>query len=164
MMAPDILFIFVISVGTAVATIILLFRMIRERLGGESYTMRDSLNTMQRITNALSEISSLPVRERVAKRRMIARDILRDLAFVFSLVDECFRDDHPGLREQTLALAREIIKLRWELKKNLFLSCFRPKLLADCLRILDAACRHCGIWVTYLQLMKTKYPNQFCIN
>lgn len=157
MMAANLL----ICLGAGLAAIgaVILGTLTRRRL--ERYTMEDSLDTMQRITDVTTEMLQLPLEKRAAKRRMIAKDILRDLGFVFSLIEEYRFDDHPEVREQTLELRRKIVRLQLELQKILFLSRFRPRLVADCRCTLEAIESHYHVWLAYIRLLKAKYPERY---
>ena len=113
---------------------------------------------------AVSDLPNPPVHQRMAKRKEIARAILLDLQFVISMVMQGADDDlckNQEVRERTRDVLNEIRQLRWELRKALFLFRFRPKLVADCQRILYAVHRHCNVWIAYMRLLKARYPELY---
>jgi len=150
-----------ICLGTAFATIGVVILETVYRHWIESYTLQDSLQTLERIRTAVSELPDLPPKERTGKRRAIAKDILRDVGFLVYLLDDCRNDSDPEIRERACNILREIMRLNWELRQLLFLLRFRPKLIADCQRIFDAAGGHCRVWIAYLHLLNAKYPELY---
>jgi len=153
-----------ICTAVAVATIGALILETFQRHRTEHRTVEDSLNTMRRITEALSELPNLQGKERAAKRRAIAREILLDTGFVLSMVMQCWLDEPPKdqeVRERTWDVVDEIRQLNWEVRKSLFLFRFRPRLVADCQRTLHAVLGHYRVWIAYVRLLKAKYPERY---
>ena len=151
-----------IAVGAATIAIALLETVHRRRI--QRRTLKDSLNTVQQISDALEELAQLPVEQRGEKRRTISREILLDIEFVVALVFADYDEDptkDPQVLERTREIMDEIRQLRWELHKALFLFRFRPKLVADCQRLLHAVHRHCLVWVAYARLLQAKYPELY---
>jgi hypothetical protein len=130
----------------------------------EARTFQDSIDTVQRITEALMKLPDLQGRERAVTRLAIVKDIQLDAAFVHYVVAGCYRDHpprDPEVRERMLDVLREIQELNWELHKCLFVFRFRPRLAGDGQRIFDAASRHCRVWIAYVRLLKVKYPERY---
>src|SRR5215472_10583761 len=153
-----------ICMAVAIATIGVMILETLQRHRIEHRTVEDSLNTMRRITETLSELPNLQGKERAAKRRAIAREILLDIGFVLSMVMERWHDDPPEdqeVRERTFDVMDEIRQLHWELRKSLFLFRFRPRLVADCQRTLHAVLGHYRVWIAYVRLLKAKYPERY---
>jgi hypothetical protein len=141
--------------------VLLLEVLSRSRLA--RYTIDDSIETMKRIRQATSTLLTLPPEQRPAVRRAIAKDILLDIGFLSSLITEDYRRSpkNPEIRERSLAVFDEIVKLSWQIRKSLFVFRFRPKLVTDCRLIFDALEGHYRVWISYLHLLKAKYPETY---
>lgn len=157
MMAINLLICLSIALAAIWAVILATF----QRWSIQSYNMDDALDTMRRITDVTTEMLQLPLEKRAAKRRMIVKDILRDLGFVLYLTEAYRFDDHAEIRERTWELMSKIVSLQLELQKIRFLSRFRPRLVADCRRTLEAIQGHYSVWVAYIRLLKAKYPERY---
>jgi hypothetical protein len=142
--------------------VLLLEALSRSRLA--RYTIDDSIETITRIQQATFTLLTLPPEQRPGARRAIAKDILLDIGFLQSLITEDYRHDppkNPEIREQSLAVFDEIVKLSWQIRKSLFVFRFRPKLVTDCRLIFDALEGHYRVWISYLHLLKAKYPETY---
>lgn len=155
---------FYICVGFALCTLLALLMQAISRPRFETQTLDDSIARTKRILADAEELATLEGKARAAKRRKIAKEILLDIGFIHYLAYLDYADDppkSPEVREHTLALFRQIHKLHWELHKNLFLFRFRPRVILDCRRIINAMEEHQRVWIAYCQLLKTKYPELY---
>lgn len=153
-----------ICAAIAAVTVGILVQQVYSNRRIEHRTFDDSLRAMERVTFLASELITLPLEQRAARRREIAQEILLDITFVYCLVSECWRESPSGnaeVVERTAEVMHRIIKLRGNLLKTLFLLRFRPKLVIDCRRIFEALEGHHRVWIAFLQLLKAKYPDRY---
>lgn len=157
MMVIDLL----ICIAIAAATIAMLFFQTFSYRHFARLSSHDSAQTLQRILDATSQLSTLPPERRGPLRRAIARDILLNIEFIYTLVSECYRSgasENPEARDLAFVVSTEIIKLAWELRKSLFLFHFHSKAVAGCERIFHALDHHCRVLDAYIEFLKAQYP------
>lgn len=155
------LFICFVAAGAAIAVLVLGTHEHRYLKRWSSYNPAETLN---RIIDTAEQLLILPPDQRGPVRRAIARDILLDITYVHYLISEYYwhgTTENAEVRERALAVAIEINKLFWEVRKSQFVFYFHPKAVADCQRTIHALEGHYRVWIAYIRLMQVKYPDLY---
>ena len=155
------LFICLVAAGATISVLVL---ETYERRYLKRWSSYNPAQALSRIIDTAEQLLILPPNQRGPVRRAIARDILFDITYVHYLVSEYYRHgttEDAEVRERALAVALEIKKLFWEVRKSQFVFYFHPKAMADCQRIVHALEGHYRVWTAYIRLMQAKYPDLY---